>query len=73
MDERTRDRVFELFFQGEQGMARAEGGLGVGLTLTRYIVQAHGGQISAASAGPGQGSTFIVRLPTVAAHARTRQ
>jgi len=55
--------VFELFTQGERTPDRAQGGLGLGLALVRTIVLAHGGQVDAESAGPGQGSTFTVTLP----------
>jgi PAS domain S-box-containing protein len=56
-------RVFDLFIQGERGLDRAEGGLGIGLTLVDRLVRLHGGTVSAASPGPGQGSEFVVRLP----------
>ncbi len=59
-------QLFELFVQGDRSPARTEGGLGVGLTLVRHLVELHGGAIAAASDGPGQGSTFTVRLPTIA-------
>jgi PAS domain S-box-containing protein len=59
-------RVFELFVQGHQETDRAEGGLGVGLTLVRSLVLAHGGEVEARSEGLRTGSTFIVRLPSVA-------
>jgi len=55
-------RVFELFFQGPQAQ-RPEGGMGVGLTIARNLVEMHGGCISAASDGPGHGAEFVVRLP----------
>jgi signal transduction histidine kinase len=57
------DGVFELFTQIENGLDRANGGLGVGLTLARQIVSLHQGAITAASDGPGRGSEFVVRLP----------
>jgi PAS domain S-box-containing protein len=57
------ERVFDLFAQGERALERSEGGLGIGLTLARRIVELHGGSISAFSEGPGSGSRFIVRLP----------
>jgi hypothetical protein len=57
------DSVFDLFAQGERTLDRAEGGLGIGLTLARRIVELHGGSISASSAGAGQGAEFVVRLP----------
>ena len=56
-------RIFELFVQGHQDLARVEGGLGLGLTLVRHLVELHGGEVEARSAGPGRGSRFIVRLP----------
>lgn len=56
-------QVFELFRQGERQLARTEGGLGIGLTLVRRLVELHGGQVSLRSAGKGQGSTATVRLP----------
>jgi two-component system, sensor histidine kinase and response regulator len=55
--------VFELFRQGERTLDRSEGGLGVGLTLVKKLVELHGGRVEALSAGPGQGATFVVRLP----------
>lgn len=55
--------IFDLFLQSESTRSRAEGGLGIGLTLVKQIVEAHGGSVAAASAGPQQGSRFTVRLP----------
>jgi PAS domain S-box-containing protein len=55
--------VFELFTQGERGLDRAQGGLGLGLTLVRNLVRLHGGTVEAHSDGPGQGSVFEVRFP----------
>jgi K+-sensing histidine kinase KdpD/CheY-like chemotaxis protein len=56
-------RVFDLFTQGERGLDRGSGGLGIGLTLVRRLVEQHGGAVEAYSDGPGCGSTFVVRLP----------
>jgi CheY-like chemotaxis protein/two-component sensor histidine kinase len=55
--------VFDLFAQGERTSARTEGGLGIGLTIVKKLVELHAGSVSARSDGPGKGSTFTVRLP----------
>jgi len=55
--------VFEPFLQGSRTMDRSQGGLGIGLTLVRTLVEMHGGTVSAHSAGEGQGSEFVVLLP----------
>jgi PAS domain S-box-containing protein len=57
-------RVFELFVQEPQSLDRARGGLGLGLTLVKRMVELHGGTVTVASAGPGHGSEFTVRLPS---------
>jgi PAS domain S-box-containing protein len=57
--------VFDLFVQGEKNIDRPGGGLGVGLTLVRRLVELHGGRAEAASPGPGRGSVFTVRLPAL--------
>jgi signal transduction histidine kinase len=59
-------RVFDMFVQGVRRPDGGPGGLGLGLTLVRRIAGLHGGSVEAASDGPGRGSTFTVRLPTVA-------
>ncbi|WP_435627089.1 PAS domain S-box protein [Candidatus Ferrigenium straubiae] len=56
-------RVFDMFQQDERKLDRAQGGLGIGLTLVQRLVGMHGGRVEVYSAGPGQGSTFTVRLP----------
>ena len=64
--------VFDLFVQGERTLDRAQGGLGIGLSLVRRLVELHGGTVNASSGGLGQGSTFTVRLPRVRGpHAET--
>jgi len=57
------ERIFELFMQADAAGSGAESGLGIGLTLARSLVELHGGVLTAASPGLGQGSTFTVRLP----------
>lgn len=60
-------RVFDLFFQGKRNLDRAEGGLGIGLALVKSLVELHGGTVSVASAGPGRGSEFTIRIPAALA------
>jgi signal transduction histidine kinase len=55
--------VFDMFNQVGRNMDRSQGGLGIGLSLVRRLVEMHGGTVNATSVGAGQGSTFIVRLP----------
>lgn len=59
-------RVFDPFTQGQQGLDRSTGGLGLGLTLVRRLTELHGGTIEARSAGVGLGSAFVLRFPTCA-------
>jgi two-component system CheB/CheR fusion protein len=56
-------KLFEMFSQIDSAVDRAEGGLGIGLALVKGLVTLHGGTVEAASAGPGRGSTFTIRLP----------
>jgi PAS domain S-box-containing protein len=63
ISEQLKPRLFQLFSQGETSLARSEGGLGIGLSLVRALVNLHGGAVEAQSDGPGQGSEFVVRLP----------
>jgi two-component system CheB/CheR fusion protein len=56
-------RIFDLFVQGDKSLARSEGGLGIGLTLLRSLVELHNGRVEAQSDGADRGSTFTVRLP----------
>jgi signal transduction histidine kinase len=57
------DRIFEEFYQVEDALTRSHGGLGLGLTIARRLVELHGGQIWAESPGPGEGTTVHLRLP----------
>ena len=66
-------RVFDLFSQADTFNRRAQGGLGIGLTLVRTLVEMHGGTVSADSPGLGRGSTFTVRLPIPALSANVHQ
>jgi signal transduction histidine kinase/CheY-like chemotaxis protein len=59
------DSIFEIFEQVDKTLERTRGGLGIGLTLVKRLVELHGGSIEAQSAGLGAGSTFVVRLPVV--------
>ncbi|OFX21677.1 MAG: hypothetical protein A2V77_14495 [Anaeromyxobacter sp. RBG_16_69_14] len=59
-------RVFEPFTQSECGLARTQGGLGLGLALVRGLVELHGGSVGAVSEGANRGSEFVVRLPLAA-------
>jgi PAS domain S-box-containing protein len=57
------ESIFDLFAQGERTLDRSEGGLGIGLTLARRIVELHGGSLRARSEGPGRGAEFVIRMP----------
>ena len=61
-------KIFDLFVQGESSLARTEGGLGIGLTLTKRLIELQGGSIDASSGGRGKGSEFVVRLPLASEH-----
>jgi CheY-like chemotaxis protein len=60
-------KVFDLFVQGERALDRGQGGLGIGLTLVKRLVELHQGRVQAASDGPGRGATFTVTLPCISA------
>ena len=63
IDPEVLPHVFDLFVQGNRSLDRSHGGLGIGLTLVRRLVEMHGGTVEAHSEGMGRGSEFIVRLP----------
>jgi signal transduction histidine kinase/ActR/RegA family two-component response regulator len=65
--------VFELFAQADHSLARTQGGLGIGLTVVKRLVEMHGGRVEARSEGPGRGSEFSVRLPRVPAPAPSEE
>jgi signal transduction histidine kinase len=56
-------RVFDLFSQADRSLAHSQGGLGIGLSLVRSLIELHGGRVAASSDGLGQGSEFAVYLP----------
>jgi signal transduction histidine kinase len=58
-------RVFDAYVQAEDGSPASRAGLGLGLALVRHLIELHGGTVNAYSEGPGRGSEFIVRLPSV--------
>jgi signal transduction histidine kinase len=62
-------RIFQAFEQGDETVARRYGGLGLGLAISRSLIESHGGSLDASSPGPGHGATFTIRLPTVDAAA----
>ena len=64
-------RIFDPFVQADRSLARSQGGLGIGLTLVKHLVQMHDGTVAAASTGEGAGSEFTIRLPAVAHHPAT--
>jgi PAS domain S-box-containing protein len=66
-------KIFELFVQADRALDRSEGGLGIGLTVVKRLVEMHNGHITADSAGEGQGSEFCVMLPLIAPPNRVRE
>jgi signal transduction histidine kinase len=65
--------IFDLFAQGDQSLDRSQGGLGIGLTLVKHLVELHGGRVCAFSEGAGQGAEVVVTLPARAAAVETVQ
>ncbi len=67
------ETIFELFVQSDDTLDRSDGGMGLGLTLVRTLVSMHGGAVHAYSAGPDQGSEFVVRLPLASPPTEARE
>jgi signal transduction histidine kinase len=65
--------IFERFRQADSRFSREHGGLGIGLSIVRELVELHGGSVAASSDGPGAGATFRVRLPTMIMQTRDRR
>jgi PAS domain S-box-containing protein len=61
-------RIFDMFVQADRRTKSSQGGMGIGLTLVRSLVEMHGGQVEAFSDGPGRGSEFVIRLPLATTH-----
>ncbi len=69
IDSAALPKVFDMFVQLDKGHGRTHGGMGIGLTLVRRLVELHGGTVEASSSGVGEGSAFTVRMPVVVEHA----
>jgi PAS domain S-box-containing protein len=65
--------VFERFRQAEPGITRSYGGLGLGLAITRHLVEMHGGTVDVTSGGRGKGATFLVKIPLISVYARQNE
>jgi CheY-like chemotaxis protein len=65
------DRIFEMFTQVDGSLEKSHGGLGIGLTIVKQLIEMHGGSVEARSEGPGKGSEFVVRLPVAASMVQT--
>jgi signal transduction histidine kinase len=72
IDAQILPHVFDLFVQGDQSLDRAQGGLGIGLTVAKRLVELHGGRLEVSSAGAGRGSEFTITLPVGALTTRTQ-
>jgi PAS domain S-box-containing protein len=66
-------KVFDLFVQGERDLDRSEGGLGIGLSVCKQLVEMHGGRIAGSSGGVGRGATFAIHLPLAKEEAASRE
>jgi PAS domain S-box-containing protein len=65
-------KVFDMFMQVDRSLEKTQGGLGIGLTIVKRLVEMHGGTVEARSEGPGKGSEFIIRLPIIQPPAQER-
>ncbi|MGZ5000425.1 MAG: ATP-binding protein [Methylomonas sp.] len=63
IDQADLPRLFDMFYQADRNLDRSQGGLGIGLSLVQRLIEEHGGQVQAFSAGRGHGSEFVIRLP----------
>lgn len=70
MTDEVQRRIFDLFGQAERGLARSQGGLGVGLTIVKALIEQHGGRVEATSAGLDEGSEFVIALAVAPHQAR---
>jgi PAS domain S-box-containing protein len=66
-------RIFEMFAQVDRSLEHSKGGLGIGLALVRRLIEMHGGSVNAHSDGPGRGSTFTIRIPTIGSMNATKE
>jgi PAS domain S-box-containing protein len=66
IDQELQPRIFDLFTQGDSTLHRTQGGLGIGLTIVKQLVELHGGHVTCSSEGAGAGSTFEIQLPQAA-------
>ncbi len=73
MDPKQVERMFEPFAQADDTLARTRGGLGLGLTLVKGLVELHGGSVAGRSEGPGRGAEFVIRLPLAAPPGASQQ
>ncbi len=67
IDKELLPKIFDLFVQSDRSLARSQGGLGIGLSLVKRLVEMHGGSIRVGDTAPGEGSEFVIRLPALAA------
>src|SRR5581483_3536987 len=66
-------RIFDLFVQSNRSLDRSQGGLGIGLSVVRRLIEMHGGRVSAASDGPGSGARFELIVPVMSPPTQKRE